>query len=173
MEDLIKQAFTHVEFVGPHVEAGHYDLIGPDGEIILPSVWEKTVHPGWQIKMAMWPGDKPPRAPPLEGQPSAPGMRNPRGGPGMVEIPDGSRPQRKIARLKGRLNHLIPTARPPKKSFSKRFDSTEYIDSPLTDQAELKKPSEKETRFKAGKEPRDIFAGPKEAEEEENVWETD
>jgi hypothetical protein len=60
MEDLIKQAFKHVEVTGPHVQEGHYDLIGPDGEIILPVVWEKTVQPGFQISMRMWPMDKHP-----------------------------------------------------------------------------------------------------------------
>lgn len=60
MEDLIKQAFLHVEVIGPHVQEGHYDLIGPDGEIILPVVWEKTVQPGWQISMRMWPENKHP-----------------------------------------------------------------------------------------------------------------
>lgn len=60
MEDLIKQAFAHVEVIGPHVQEGHYDLIGPDGEIILPVVWEKTVQPGWQISMRMWPAEKHP-----------------------------------------------------------------------------------------------------------------
>jgi hypothetical protein len=60
MEDLIKQAFAHVEVTGPHVQEGHYDLIGPDGEIILPVVWEKTVQPGFQISMRMWPMDKHP-----------------------------------------------------------------------------------------------------------------
>lgn len=65
MEDLIKQAFAHVEVIGPHVQEGHYDLMGPDGEIILPVVWEKTVQPGWQINMRMWPAEKHPlRGPP-------------------------------------------------------------------------------------------------------------
>lgn len=67
MEELIKQAFQHVEVTGPHVQEGHYDLIGPDGEIILPVVWEKTVQPGFQISMRMWPMDKhplPPQLPP-------------------------------------------------------------------------------------------------------------
>ncbi|KAM6511513.1 hypothetical protein FALCPG4_016517 [Fusarium falciforme] len=56
MEDLIKQSFPQVEVVGPHVMEGRYDLIGPDGEIILPSVWEKVVQPDWAITMRMWPG---------------------------------------------------------------------------------------------------------------------
>ncbi|KAH6974927.1 hypothetical protein BKA56DRAFT_589777 [Ilyonectria sp. MPI-CAGE-AT-0026] len=58
MEDLIKQAFLQVDVLGPHVQEGHYDLIGPDGEIILPSVWEKVVQPDWAITMTMWPMDK-------------------------------------------------------------------------------------------------------------------
>ncbi|KAH8896957.1 hypothetical protein GQ53DRAFT_601959, partial [Thozetella sp. PMI_491] len=45
MEDLIKQAFLHVDRIGPHVQEGEYDLIGPNGEIILPCVWEKAIQP--------------------------------------------------------------------------------------------------------------------------------
>lgn len=61
MEELIKQAFVQVEKLGPHVHEGRYDLTGPDGEIILPSVWEKVVQPDWQIVMTMWPiEDRPP-----------------------------------------------------------------------------------------------------------------
>lgn len=60
MEDLIKQAFAHVDVIGPHVHEGHYDLMGPDGEIILPIIWDKTIQPGWQVTMRMWPMDKHP-----------------------------------------------------------------------------------------------------------------
>jgi hypothetical protein len=61
MEELIKQAFIQVEKLGPHVQEGRYDLTGPDGEIILPSVWEKVIQPDWQIVMTMWPiPDEPP-----------------------------------------------------------------------------------------------------------------
>lgn len=55
MEELIKQAFLHVEVIGPHVADGHYDLIGPNGEIILPQVWETMIEPDWSITMHMWP----------------------------------------------------------------------------------------------------------------------
>lgn len=55
MEELIKQAFLHVEAIGPHVAKGHYDLIGPNGEIILPQVWETMVGPGCSVTMHMWP----------------------------------------------------------------------------------------------------------------------
>lgn len=34
---------------------GHYDLIGPDGEIILPSMWERVFQPDWAVTMIMWP----------------------------------------------------------------------------------------------------------------------
>lgn len=65
MEDLIKQAFLHVEVIGPHVAEGHYDLVGPNGEIILPQVWETMVEPDWVITMHMWPiPEPPPPAPP-------------------------------------------------------------------------------------------------------------
>lgn len=55
MEDLIRQAFLHVDVVGPHVAEGHYDLVGPNGEIILPRIWETVVEPDWTITMHMWP----------------------------------------------------------------------------------------------------------------------
>jgi hypothetical protein len=84
MEDLIKQAFMQVDVLGPHVMEGHYDLIGPDGEIILPSVWEKVVQPDWAITMTMWPMDKmPPLGPKM---PGAPGMHGHKHG-GPIPVP--------------------------------------------------------------------------------------
>lgn len=67
MEELIRQAFIHVETIGPHVQDGHYDLLGPNGEIILPQVWETVVEPDWTITMHMWPMPEPekPKTPPL------------------------------------------------------------------------------------------------------------
>ena len=59
MEDLIKQAFLHVDIVGEQVRQGHYDLFGQDGVIILPEVWETFVQPGWEITMQMWPMPEP------------------------------------------------------------------------------------------------------------------
>lgn len=62
MEELIKQAFVHVDGIGRQVQQGHYDLIGPDGEIILPAVWDRVVEPDWSITMQMWPMERPPAA---------------------------------------------------------------------------------------------------------------
>ena len=67
MEDLIRQAFLHVEVIGPHVAEGHYDLVGPNGEIILPQVWETMVEPDWTITMHMWPMPEPPTPDPSPG----------------------------------------------------------------------------------------------------------
>lgn len=64
MEELIKQAFMHVDVIGPHVHEGHYDLVGPDGEIILPQIWETMIQPDWAITMHMWPMPEPPPPPP-------------------------------------------------------------------------------------------------------------
>jgi hypothetical protein len=64
MEDLIQQAFLHVDVIGPHVAKGHYDLVGPNGEIILPQVWETMIEPDWAITMHMWPMPEQPKAPP-------------------------------------------------------------------------------------------------------------
>ncbi|KAH6963493.1 hypothetical protein DER45DRAFT_534724 [Fusarium avenaceum] len=87
MEDLIKQAFMQVDVLGPHVMEGHYDLIGPDGEIILPSVWEKVVQPDWAITMTMWPMDKmPPLHSKMAGGPHMHGV------PGKHPMPPPPRP---------------------------------------------------------------------------------
>ncbi|KAK3625329.1 hypothetical protein LTR56_020494 [Elasticomyces elasticus] len=59
MENLIKQAFMHVDGIGEQVYEGHYDLTGPDGEIILPQVWDTMIQPDWEIKMHMWPMPEP------------------------------------------------------------------------------------------------------------------
>jgi len=64
MEELIKQAFVHVNELGPHVAEGHYDLIALEGLIILPQVWESTVQPDLQVTMHMWPLPERPRGPP-------------------------------------------------------------------------------------------------------------
>lgn len=75
MEELIRQAFLHVEVIGPHVAEGHYDLVGPSGDIILPQVWETVVEPDWTITMHMWPiPEKPkePDPPPAEEPPAPP-----------------------------------------------------------------------------------------------------
>ena len=63
MEELIRQAFLHVEVIGPHVAEGHYDLVGPSGDIILPQVWETVVEPDWTITMHMWPIPEKPKEP--------------------------------------------------------------------------------------------------------------
>lgn len=63
MRYLIQQAFLHVEVIGPHVKEGHYDLVGPSGEIILPQAWESTIEPGWTVTMHMWPISEPPPSP--------------------------------------------------------------------------------------------------------------
>lgn len=59
METLINQAFQHIENIGEHVKQGHYDLLGPKGEVILPAVWEVTVEPGWKVTQQLWPLPEP------------------------------------------------------------------------------------------------------------------
>jgi hypothetical protein len=88
MEELIKQAFMHVDVIGPHVQEGHYDLIGPNGDIILPTVWEKVIQPDWSITMTMWPMDKIPLRPDHHGPPGMP----PFGRPGGIRFGGGIPP---------------------------------------------------------------------------------
>ncbi|KAL1392315.1 hypothetical protein HDK64DRAFT_296943 [Phyllosticta capitalensis] len=71
MSELIKQAFLHVDVLGQHVHDGHYDLVGPDGDIILPQVWETVVQPGWTVTMHMWPMEEP-EPPPMSPFPGGP-----------------------------------------------------------------------------------------------------
>jgi hypothetical protein len=75
MESLINNAFVHVDVIGPHVAQGHYDLIGPEDEIILPQVWELVIKPGWAIRMLMWPMSDPPE-PPRPSNPTRPPSPN-------------------------------------------------------------------------------------------------
>ncbi|KAF2809292.1 uncharacterized protein BDZ99DRAFT_443486 [Mytilinidion resinicola] len=60
MKELINTGFAHVEGLNKHVFAGHYDLAGPDGEIMLPQVWEALIEPGMTVKMILWPEIPPP-----------------------------------------------------------------------------------------------------------------
>jgi hypothetical protein len=62
MEELIQQAFVHVDGIGPHVRDGQFDLLGPKGEIILPQVWDTVVEPEWTVTMHMWPMQEPEEA---------------------------------------------------------------------------------------------------------------
>lgn len=57
MEALILDMFSDDEALLPEVVAGHYDLTGPNGEIILPSVWDQVIaiKPEWPIDMIMRP----------------------------------------------------------------------------------------------------------------------
>ena len=59
MESLINQAFNHVDTIGPLVMEGHYDLVGPNNEIILPGLWEKVIEPDWTVTMHLWPMPEP------------------------------------------------------------------------------------------------------------------
>ena len=95
MEDLIRQAFLHVDIIGPHVAEGHYDLVGPNGEIILPQVWETMVEPEWTITMHMWPMPEPPPKDEIK----------------VVEVPPPPPPPSK--KQKGKSSSAIPPPPPP------------------------------------------------------------
>lgn len=66
-EALIRQAFFHVNVDGLNVRVleNQYDILGPDGDIILPGIWDSIIQPGWEISMHMWPEPQP--LPPMAG----------------------------------------------------------------------------------------------------------
>ena len=110
MEGLIRQAFLHVDVIGPHVNEGHYDLLGPDGEIILPQVWETMIQPDWIITMHMWPMPEPP-APPFE---STPPPTPPRPRSSMFPPVPPTSSKRKSASSRKRMPHKDPPAQEEK-----------------------------------------------------------
>lgn len=87
MEELIRQAFLHIEVIGPHVAEGHYDLVGPNGDIILPQVWETVVEPDWTITMHMWPIPEKPKTPEPQAPEAADGPAPP-AEEGVVDVPE-------------------------------------------------------------------------------------
>ncbi|KAK0710429.1 hypothetical protein B0T21DRAFT_297866, partial [Apiosordaria backusii] len=45
IHENIEQAFVGTREIGAHVHVGHYDLLSPSREIILPALWETTIKP--------------------------------------------------------------------------------------------------------------------------------
>ncbi|KAL4808228.1 hypothetical protein BDV18DRAFT_97287 [Aspergillus unguis] len=77
MQTLLNQAFGRIETLGPQVERGHFDLLGPNDRVIYPDEWEFVLQPGWEMRMVVW--DIPaPLAP--AGQVSGMGKRVRKGG---------------------------------------------------------------------------------------------
>ena len=89
MEELIRQAFLHIEIIGPHVADGHYDLVGPNGDIILPQVWDTVIEPDWTITMHMWPIPEKPKTPEPQPPPETPAAPETQAAP---EAPEATPP---------------------------------------------------------------------------------
>lgn len=54
MERLINLAFAHNKVLKQRVLEGCYDMEGPDQKIILPTLWQVSVQPGWHVCQRMW-----------------------------------------------------------------------------------------------------------------------
>lgn len=91
MESLIRQAFDHVDVLGPLVAQRQYDLVGPNGEIILPQIWETMIEPDLAIAMHMWPLPEPPKRP-EQHVPIPSDMRRPSKHGARVSAPNGGKP---------------------------------------------------------------------------------
>ncbi|KAI1114886.1 hypothetical protein F5Y14DRAFT_460976 [Nemania sp. NC0429] len=57
MEELIKNAFLHVDSIGAQVQHGYYDILNSREIIVVPKLWKYFVKPGETFSMHMWPMD--------------------------------------------------------------------------------------------------------------------
>lgn len=57
MEPLIRESPPTAvdERLCQAIEFGNYGLIAPNGLVIREHLWERTVQPGWTIKLSLWP----------------------------------------------------------------------------------------------------------------------
>ncbi len=54
MEGLVRRRFTPDDAVGSKVYKREYDLLSPNGEIILSETWQLLIRPGWIVGMRLW-----------------------------------------------------------------------------------------------------------------------
>jgi chemotaxis protein histidine kinase CheA len=117
MQALIDQAFQQMDEVSEHVRAGHYDLTGPDGEIILPQVWDTMVQPDWEVNMHLWPLPEDPKKAKKEEKPKADPVWDPMGfgmgmgmGMGMPPLPKGMGGPAGHPQTMSQLEHMMAQA---------------------------------------------------------------
>jgi len=55
MQKLLNRTFGTLDTID-HIEKGRYDLVCPNGDIILPLAWEHTIQPEWLVVMVLWTG---------------------------------------------------------------------------------------------------------------------
>ncbi|PSK43732.1 Tuberous sclerosis 1 [Elsinoe australis] len=63
---LLEQAYESVPDLHRRILENRFELVGPDRQIILPSVWETTIQPGWEVTLLMPPDPTPQHGPMLE-----------------------------------------------------------------------------------------------------------
>ena len=134
MASLIRVAFLHNDEIGKGVDNGHYDLNGPDGEIILAQVWETLIQPDWEISMKMWKQKYDPLVDPF----ASLGLGG-LGDIGVISVPDEQKPKKKRSKSK-----KDTSPKPPPPSFPPGINSipsdTSSDDKPVRDK-EAKKDS--------------------------------
>ena len=55
MESLLANSFSHDPTVNVQTLGSRFDIVGPNGDIILPAVWESVIQPGWVLELRPWP----------------------------------------------------------------------------------------------------------------------
>ena len=54
-ENLLRQSLARADAPLPsEVKEGRFDLVAPDGSVILPSTWDFSVRPGWSVRIRLW-----------------------------------------------------------------------------------------------------------------------
>lgn len=108
MENLIIQAFQHIEDLGEHVINGRYDLIGPDKDIIMPQYWDYIIQPDMHITMMLWPlPEKPKPAPEHDIFPDPLGVPLPPP-PGVIDLDALLNPAKSKKKDKGKCTKFSP-----------------------------------------------------------------
>ena len=119
MSRLINALFAKVDALGPHVHAGHFDLVDSDGYFMAPELWDDLIRPGMDITMTMWQ---------VENQPSLQKPSTLPVRPTQPVNPEGLSQLRQLLKKGGPSDELMPGKRPrPAKRVHKDYNQPPQI----------------------------------------------
>lgn len=53
-ENLLRQSLARADSLPREVKEGRFDLVAPDGSVILSTIWDYSVRPGWSVTIRLW-----------------------------------------------------------------------------------------------------------------------